>query len=176
MSDAMDGFVVPVAYDLDWQGPAMPRVLEQHVSAAAQGHKEAAGIATMFGSRHFKPTAPILLVGPDGRVPILLIADGDTEAAELEDLAQEAIDQQEGQLKAGGRGMDFDKLREKHGQVRHEDVDVSIREAIQRRIDHHKRNPVTDGFRQPQRELGSIFPMSRAAGWVEGRTKNVSSV
>lgn len=172
----MDGFVVPVAYDLGWQGPSVPRVLEQHVSAGAQGHQEAAGISTMFGSRHFKPTAPILLVGPDGRVPILLIADGDTEAAELEDLAQEAINQQEEQLAAGGRGMDFDKLREKHGQVRREDVDVSIREAIQRRIDHHKANPVTDPFREPRQILGNRYPMSRAAGWVEGRTPNVSSV
>lgn len=155
-----DDFVVPIGHTLDWKGPTVPRLLTPHVAAGARGRREAAGLSEMFGSRSYKPTAPILLIGPDGRTPILLIGDGVTEVSELEDLAQAAIDQQEDQIAAGGRGMDFDKLREKHGQVRTDQVDNGIRDAIAARIAHHQQNPVTDPFRQPLRpQLGRTFSL-----------------
>lgn len=153
-------FVVPIGRTLDWQGPTTPRLMQKHVSAGVRGHREAAGISRMFGSPSYKPRAPILLVGPDGRVPILLIGDGVTEAAELEDMAQEAIDRQEAQIAAGGRGMNFDELRERSGQVRRDQVDTQIREAVSTRIKHHLQNPRTDPFRQPLRDqLGKVFAL-----------------
>lgn len=158
-----DDFVVPVAYDLGWQGPNVPRALDRSVATGIRGQREADGLAEMFGGRRdYKPTAPILLIGPDGRVPILLIADGDVEVAELQDLAQEAINQQEEEMASGGRGMDFDKLRERHGQLRRDQVDMGIRDAIAERIAHHKANPVTDPFRVPiygGKQLGQVFAL-----------------
>lgn len=167
-------FIVPIGRTLDWQGPTMPATMQHHVSQAARGMKEAAGLVELFDKgRHYKPQAPILLVGPDGRQPILLIGDGVTEVAELQDMAQAAIADQEEAMSSNssGRGMDYDSLREKHGKVRREDVDTQIRYAISERIRHHKENPVSDPFRQPQRTLGNIYPMSREAGWHEGEER-----
>lgn len=122
------------------------------VSTGARGMKEANSIVEMLGGDpRFKPTAPILLIGPDGRTPILIIGDGMTEAAELQDMAMAAIGKQEDEIAAHGRGMDYDKLREKHGAIRRDKVGMAISDAIAARIAHHKQNPVTDPFRQPLR-------------------------
>lgn len=172
---AMDEIVVPVGYDLSWKGPAVPRTMKNHISHAAKGMKEASEIGHLFG-RSAKPFAPMLLIGPDGRTPIVVIGDGMTEAAELEDLAMEAIGHQQEQMDALGRGLDYDDMRERHGKVMREQVDTQIREAIRARIKHHQQNPVTDPFRQPRKALGNVFPMSRAAGWVDGLERNTASV
>lgn len=123
--------------------------------------KEAGSIVQMFGGDpHFKPVHPILLIGPDGRTPILLIGDGVTEAAELQDMAMAYIDKQEKEIASHGRGMDFDLLRQKSGAVRRDKVGQAISDAIAARIAHHQANPRTDPFRQPLlRQLGQAFAL-----------------
>jgi hypothetical protein len=91
-----------------------------------------------------------MLIGPDGSTPILLIGDGVTEVAELQDMAMEAIGNQEERVQEYGRGLDFEALREKHGYVKRENAGMAIKDAIAARIAHHKQNPVTDPFRQPR--------------------------
>lgn len=156
--------MLPIGY-ID-RSDRMPGQMANVTSTGARGMKEAGNIVDMLGGNPaFKPKAPILLVGPDGRTPILLIGDGVTEAAELQDMAQEAIGAQEDAIASHGRGMDYDKLREKHGAVRRDEAGRAISDAIQARIDHHKQNPVSDPFRQPRRpQLGHVFALGGIGG------------
>jgi len=154
----MSELMLPIGYRDDKN---VIRKMGRAVSAGARGMKEANGIVEMLGGDpHFKPTAPILLIGPDGRTPILIIGDGVTEAAELQDMAMAAIGKQEDEIAAHGRGMDYDKLREKHGAVRRDEAGQAISDAIAARIAHHQQNPVTDPFRQPLRpQLAQQFAL-----------------
>lgn len=146
----VDDLMLPIGY-------VPPRSMQRElapsgasVGAQADGMKAAGSLIDALGrGPRFKPMEPILLIGPDGSTPILLITEGDVEAAELQDMAMEAIGNQEERVKEHGRGLDFDKLREKHGFVRREDAPMAIKDALAARIAHHKQNPVTDPFRQP---------------------------
>ncbi len=139
----LSDLMVPVGY-------VAPRTIAPLLSAAAN-EETASSIVDMFGGdRHYKPTAPIMLVGPDGRTPIILITEGEVEAAELQDMALEAIGNQEERISSFGRGLNFDELRERDGYVRREDAGNAIKDAIAARIAHHLQNPVTDPFRQPR--------------------------
>ena len=162
-------FVLPVGrvIDLprDFAGPrghidhaGSPRSMRGTAPVAATGAQEAANLVEMFGKgRSFRPQAPVLLWGADNRTPILIMTEGDVEVSELQDLAEEAIGMQAERVAATGRGLDYDALREKHGNVRRDKVPQAISDAIQERIAHHKQNPVTDPFRQPARPLGNVF-------------------
>ena len=90
------------------------------------------------------PTKPLMIVGPDGGVPILIMVDGDTEAAEMQDLALAAVDKQQEQIKKTGRAMDFDSLREQHGMVRREDFAQTLSDGLQRNVEYLKTHQVTD--------------------------------
>lgn len=160
----MTDLLLPIGYVDDKNAIAK---MGKAVSTGARGMKEAGSIVEMLGGDpRFKPTAPILLIGPDGRTPILLIGDGVTEAAELQDMAMAAIGQQEAEIAAHGRGMDYDKLREKHGAVRRDEAGKAISDAIAARIAHHQQNPITDPFRQPRRpQLARQF----ALGGIEDK-------
>lgn len=128
-----------------------PRSMGRSVAAQATGMRDAMSIVDALGrGPRFKPQAPLMLIGPDGSTPILLIGDGVTEAAELQDMAMEAIGNQQERVAEYGRGLDFEKLREKHGYVKREQAGMAIKDAIAARIAHHKQNPVTDPFRQPR--------------------------
>lgn len=140
------------------------------VSAGARGMQGAGGIVEMLGGDpHFKPVHPILLIGPDGRTPILLIGDGVTEASELQDMAMSYIDKQEQEIASHGRGMDFDLLRQKSGAIRRDKVGQAISDAIAARIAHHQANPRTDPFRQPRLpQLGKSFAVGSIGEKKEG--------
>lgn len=155
----MSDLLLPIGY-ID-RSAQMPERMGTVTAAGARGMREAMNLVDMLGGDpRFKPQAPILLVGPDGRTPILLVGAGETEAAELQDMAMEAIGHQDEMVAVGGRGMDYDGLREKHGAVRRDEAGQAISDAIQARIDHHQQNPVSDPFRQPRRpQLGQVFAL-----------------
>ena len=97
-----------------------------------------------------KPRKPLMLYGPDNYTPIVIVGDGVTEAAEMQDLALQAIDKQEAQFKKSGRGLDFDDMRERRGLVRREDFDTALKEAFAERAKYLKAHQVTEGL--PRRE------------------------
>ena len=105
--------------------------------------KQAEDFAHMVG-RDKMPKRPLMLYGPDNSMPILVVGDGVTEAAEMQDLAMEAIGKQAEQVKKSGRGMDFDDARERTGRVRREDFGMAFHEAMQRRVNYLKSHNRTD--------------------------------
>ena len=90
------------------------------------------------------PKKPLMVVGPDSGVPIIVMVDGDTEASEMEDRALAAIDKQQEQIKKTGRAMDFDNLREENGMVRREDFGKALSEGFQRNAEYLRTHQVTD--------------------------------
>lgn len=120
------------------------------VQGAVRGHGEVSELSHLLGGRTTRPTKPIILYGKDERVLTVIITDGDTEAAELEDLAHTTLDRQDRQIQSTGRALNFDEAREKHGMVRREDFGVKAAEAIRRRVAAHRRSHRTDPARQPQ--------------------------
>ena len=146
--------LLPIGYV---QHRGVPQTMRSTSNRAVGNHQEAGDLAYMLGGRSAMPKAPVLVWGPDNRTVIMLVGDGVTEAAELQDMALEAIERQEEQIARNGRGMDYDAMREKHGYVSRENAGNAISDAIAERIAHHKANPVTDPFRQPRRALGNMF-------------------
>jgi hypothetical protein len=140
--EEMTDLLVPVARRI-------PLALHGKVAGAFNGQRAAQEIGCVFG-RSTRPKQPILLWGPDERSVMLIMGDGEAEAAELEDLAQAVLAKAQSNVDKTGRAVDFDALREKHGLMRREEVDAAVRDALRRRIAQHRANPVTDPFRQPE--------------------------
>jgi hypothetical protein len=122
----------------------VPFSMRGEVSGTLRGMQQAIDFAHAVG-RDKKPTKPLMLYGPDEYMPILVIGDGVTEAAEMSDLAQEAIGRQQEAFKKYGRGMDFDDARERRGAIRREDFGPALAEAFARRAAYLKANQVTGG-------------------------------
>ena len=115
------------------QGPLAGRL-----SATVRSASDASELARQLGGRDVKPRRPVLVhVGGTRK---LIVGDGDATAAELADLAMKAVESGE---------PDFDKLRERGGQMRREEVGPAMRNAMLDRIARHRANPVTDPERQP---------------------------
>lgn len=144
--------IIPMArvVDLVVCEEQVPFDLRGEVSGAIRGMKQAKDFAHAVG-RSEKPRKPLLVFGPDERTPILIIGDGVTEAAEMQDLALAAIDKQTEQVKKTGRGFDFDEAREKKGFVRREDFGTAMAEAFERRAKYLKARQVTEP-QAPRRE------------------------
>lgn len=120
---------------------AAPARLRRNVAGVVRNHTDAANLAHALGGPDVKPFRPILVDTGDSRQRRLIVGDGDATAAELQDLALKATEEP--------RRMDFDALREKRGDIRREQVDSAIREALHRRVAQHKANPITDPPRIP---------------------------
>ena len=116
---------------------SVPLALQGQVHGAPAG---AGDLAYTLGGRAKKPRKPIFLFGPHGE-PIILIGAGEAEAAELEDLAQEAM---------AHKPVDFAAKREQHGYPQREQFDSLFRQAVRNRMERHRRNPITD----PPRVIG----------------------
>lgn len=127
----------------------VPMSLRGQVSGAVGSDAEAAEIAYAFG-RDAKPVAPILVYGPDERVLTVVMGNGLTEAAELQDIALEAMEVNRERLKRQGSPVNFDQLREEAGLVPREQYDAAFRDALARRVARHKANPITDPPRNVQ--------------------------
>ena len=117
----------------------VPFSMRPDVSGLVRGMAQAREIAQAMGRAH-KPTKPLMVYGPDDRTPILIMGEGVTEAAEMEDLALEAIGRQEERVKAHGRGFDFDSAREKVGAMRREDIPAAMADAFARRAAYLRAN------------------------------------
>jgi len=107
----------------------IPTSLVGKVAGAFQGEDAMGEIGHAFG-RAAKPRKPVLLWGPDNKTLMVIIGDGDAEAAELEDIAQQAYDKAETNMKKFGRAVDIDSMRERAGAPRREEVDPMIRQAF----------------------------------------------
>jgi hypothetical protein len=96
-------------------------------------------IVAIMGGRATRPNEPITLIGPDG-MPIAIVGLGQTETAEIADLVQQ---QQEKQP------INWDVKRDQMGLMPRDRAGDEISQAIERRMDQHKRNWRTD----PAKEL-----------------------
>lgn len=133
--------LVPVARRLILNQPGIPLALQGEVSGVVAGERQARDIGAAFGRTH-KPRQPLLVYGPDGQTPILIMGDGVTEAAELEDLALEAMERQRERMQAnGGSWFNFDEARERAGAVRRENFDPAFRQALRDSVARQKANP-----------------------------------
>lgn len=103
--------------------------------------------------RTTKPTLPLMLYGSDDRTPIVVVGDGVTEAAEMQDLALAALDKQETQYKKSGRGFDFDEAREKAGMVRREDFGNAMADAFAERVAYLKAHQVTEPGKRHEKRV-----------------------
>lgn len=141
----MVDLIVPVArvVDLVVCEEQVPYDLRGDVSGVMRGMAQVKEFAHAVG-RTAKPKKPLMIYGPDNYMPICVIGDGVTEAAEMQDLALEAIGRQEESMKRNGRGMDFDSARERAGMVRREDFGTAMAEAMERRVKYLKANQRTD--------------------------------
>ena len=143
---------------IDWTGvplrirlnfDVMLSAKARRVSAVVKSEAEAEDLVRFFGHPDFCPFDPVLLL-IDGCSPILIDGMGYAPAAELRDLAVTTWGRMLNRLAANnGRMFDFDTLREKHGEMRREDVAAHFANALQDRIEQHRRNLRTDPFRQP---------------------------
>lgn len=127
----------------------VPMAMAGQLAGAAVGHQGLADATYQLG-RTAKPRRPILVYGPDERVKTVIMTDGETEMAELEDVAHAALEKQEAQVKKTGRALDFDERRERGGLVPRNDASAAMRNAIEDRIKKHKANPRTDPPRDPR--------------------------
>lgn len=106
------------------------------------GRQQVTDYAYALG-REAKPKKPLMVYGPDNYMPICIIGDGVTEAAEMQDLAEEAIGRQEEEVRRHGRGMNFDEARERRGMIRREDFGAAVADAMARRAAYLKANQRT---------------------------------
>jgi hypothetical protein len=153
-----------MAYDINYKPPDLLVPLVQHlpgiglvptslgrqVLARASAPEQMSEIVNAMG-RGAKPSRSILLEDPDTESATIVIADGHTEMAELEDLANETFERNAIRRRKFGSSFDFDGARERAGQPAREKMAAIWHDAIAERIRKHKENPVTDPFRQPYR-------------------------
>ncbi|KKN27943.1 hypothetical protein LCGC14_0859330 [marine sediment metagenome] len=131
---------------IDYQG--VPAKFKGKLSAVCRTAAECDELVHWFGSPDFCPNLPVMVMVP-GAQPTLIPGFGYATAAELRDCAVVTWYEQTERLAKTGRVFDFDALRERRSLMRREEVDSAVREAMLRRIEQHKANPVTDPFRQP---------------------------
>jgi hypothetical protein len=144
----MVDLLIPVGRRLVMNAGAVPLSMRGKVDGIVRNAADAREIGAAFG-RSYRPKKPIMVVGPDARTVILVVGDGTAEAAELEDLAQMALARQEERVRRHGRGIDIDALREKHGEMRREDVDAAARNAFADHARKRQQNQRTMPGRRP---------------------------
>ena len=109
-------------------------------------------IGHVFGGRAARPVQPIVIEGADGETPTIIMATGDTDASELEDIAIAAKEKSRARMKATGMALPFDEFRERTGRPRREDVPQMLAEAIERRIEEQRKNWRTDPRRHMRKQ------------------------
>src|SRR3990170_1285425 len=131
---------------IDYTG--VPVRFQKRLSAVCRTAEECAGLVRHFGSPDFAPYLPVMVIVPGTDAPTLIQGLGYATAAELQDCAVVTWHQQTEKL-VKGKLLDFDGLRERHGLMRREEVDTATREALLKRVEQHKANPISDPARQP---------------------------
>lgn len=122
---------------------------------------EVRDLAYRVGGRAALPPKPIMITGPDGTSPLFLVANGNVEGAELEEMAVAEFERQAANAKKGIGPIDFDRIREKRGLPPKSAFDTTFREQMWELGKAHKRNPVTNP--EPQTR-----PLRH---WVQGGVK-----
>ena len=110
-------------------------------------------LSQIFGGRSARPRQEVIVVGPDGRTPILVAGLGVTEVSELEDVIYEGIERGEARIKKQGTQIPFAQIRERRGMPQANEFDTKFREALHDRIERHRRNPVSAPPRQPMNQF-----------------------
>ena len=134
----MTELLIPVARRLIINPGSIPMSLAGQLSGVVKGSKQAKEVGYAMG-RANKPRQPLMLVGPDERTVILVVGNGEAEAAELEDLAVMKLEQAEEKARKGQRGFDFEAAREKHGLPSAKEFDGLFRQALQDSVKRQKR-------------------------------------
>lgn len=135
---------------IDWKG--VPSQFVGKCSAVCRTAAECDELEAWFGDPNFCPFLPVMVMVPGTPAPTLIQGMGYATAAELRDCAVVTWHSQVERMAKQGALVDFDVAREKRGLMRREDVDAAVRDAMLRRVEQHKANPVTDPFRQPVRQ------------------------
>lgn len=143
--------LLPVARRLTVNADAIPPTMRGRLTGVLRNKKDISEMAYAVGGRGVKPKKPLMILGPDERTVLLVVGDGVAEASELEDLAHAQLEKAEKNVKKYGRAFDFASARERAGVPQASEFDHLYRDALRRRIADHKRNPVSDPARVPQR-------------------------
>jgi hypothetical protein len=130
----------------------VPYAMRGQVSGIVQDATAAKEIGHAFG-RDTLIDQPFMVASHGARAVVM--TEGVTEAAELEDLALEALDRQEERAKNDWVAQE----RERKGFARREDFPQMFSDALQERIARHKRNPVTDPPRVPKKHTNQEEPV-----------------
>ena len=139
---------------------AVPLALDGQVSGAVRDVAGAKEIGHAFG-RSRLIEKPLLVETSLGRAVVM--TEGVTEAAELEDLALMALERQEERAKTDWHA----EQRERMGLPPREQFPDMFADALERRIKQHKANPVTDPPRQPRRHNPTNKVMFAMPGGTE---------
>ncbi len=143
--------ILPVARRLVVNANAIPHAMRGRLTGVLRNKSDIAEMAYAVGGRGVKPKKPLMILGPDERSVLLVVGDGVAEASELEDLAYHQLEKAEKNVKKHGRAFDFEKARERRGLPQAGEFDQLYRDALRRRAEDHKRNPISDPARVPQR-------------------------
>jgi hypothetical protein len=121
------------------------------LTGVLRNKNDIAEMAYAVGGRGVKPKKPLMILGPDERSVLLVVGDGEAEASELEELSYAQLEKAERNVKKHGRSFNFQEARERRGLPQAGQFDELYRDALRRRIAAHKRNPISDPARVPQR-------------------------
>ena len=143
--------LLPVAHRLTVNADAIPPAMRGKLTGVLRNKNDIKEMAYAVGGRGAKPKKPLMILGPDERSVLLVVGDGVAEASELEDLAYGQLEKAERNVKKHGRAFDFASARERRGLPQVSEFDQLYRDALRRRADAHKRNPISDPARVPQR-------------------------
>ena len=147
----MSDFLLPAAWLI---ANGMQDLLPPDEQATVLYSRDGREIAHRFGARGARPAKPVLLAGSRGHAPVFIAGLGVTEAAELEDMAQEEWERQEAKLRRGEEPVvDFDVFRERQGYATRASFDTRVREGFWERRKHHMQNLRSDPPRQMQWKL-----------------------
>lgn len=125
-------------------------VVPQSLQGQVHGVGDPNEIGRAFG-RGAMPDKPLYLVSPDERTVLLVIADGKTEAAELEDLAIAAADKARRKAERGERGYDFEAARDRAGYPSASKFNDLFRESLEEKrkwLKKHQRTAFTSRDRK----------------------------
>jgi len=114
--------------------------LGQVSTMLVENKKMVQDMAALFGGRAARPQGFMTIPSADGTTPIMVAGLGQCEAAELEDIALEAIEKDAARVAKGLPAVDFEAEREQRGVPPKETFATRYREYLQERADYGRRN------------------------------------
>ena len=165
--------LVPTHRNLLVNGHLIPVKLQGRVHSQVRDEKEVADLPHALGGRDKKPMGAVRFVAPDGH-QVIIMGNGKATAAELQDLAWDAIGKaKEAVKKNGGTVFNFRAMREREGLPQPEVAREWIREGAERNLENHRKNPVSNPMPVHHRwtpeelkELDDELERCRKLGWA----------